>query len=160
MKIVIVNINVNESVRKENTLAAIEAFSEGAKVHHEIEIIQVDKNDISFSNPTIDKLIASDMIVFVTPVYWWGMTADIKLLINKCCCLDAQIKEKKMGVLVPGGFPVDATQYEHIKKDFECMASILDCNMLFYKPFYVSGKDESKNNAELVKELTDLGSSL
>lgn len=160
MKIVIVNINVNGSVRNENTLAAIEAFSEGAKANHEIEIIQVDKNDIDFSNPTIDKLVASDMIVFVTPVYWWGMTVDIKLLINKCCCLHAQIREKKMGVLVPGGFTLGATQYKHIKKEFEFMASLLDCNLLFYKPFYVSGKDESKNDAKVVKELMDLGGSL
>lgn len=46
MKIVI----VNGSARKGNTLAAIEAFSEGAKAKNEIEIIQADKlvgNDCS-----------------------------------------------------------------------------------------------------------------
>lgn len=38
MKIVI----VNGSARKGNTLAAIEAFTEGAKSNHQIEIIQAD----------------------------------------------------------------------------------------------------------------------
>lgn len=40
------------------------------------------------------------------------------------------------------------------------MASYLDWNMLFYKPFYANGKDEIRNNAELVEELKELGSSL
>ncbi len=71
MKIVI----VNGSARKGNTLAAIEAFSEGAKAKNEIEIIQADKLNIGFckgceacechkgcvdkddTNPTIDKLV-------------------------------------------------------------------------------------------------------
>ena len=44
MKIVI----VNGSARKGNTLAAIEAFSEGAKAKNEIEIIQADKLNIGF----------------------------------------------------------------------------------------------------------------
>lgn len=75
---------VNGSARKGNTLAAIEAFSEGAKANHEIEIIQADKLNIGFckgcgacechkgcvdkddTNPTIDKLVAADMIVFAT----------------------------------------------------------------------------------------------
>ena len=30
----------------------------------------VDKDD---TNPTIDKIAAADMILFATPVYWWGM---------------------------------------------------------------------------------------
>ena len=169
---------VNGSARKGNTLAAIEAFSEGAKANHEIEIIQADKLNIGFckgcgacechkgcvdkddTNPTIDKLVAADMIVFATPVYWWGMTAQTKLVIDKCYCRGAQIKGKIIGVLVPGGSPVDATQYELIKKQFECMASYLDWNLLFYKPFYANGKDEIKNKAELVEELKELGSSL
>lgn len=93
-------------------------------------------------------------------INWWGITAQTKLVIDKCYCRGAQIKGKKIGVLVPGGSPVDATQYELIKKQFECMASYLDWNMLFYKPFYAPEKDAIKNNADLVKELKELGSSL
>ena len=87
MKIVI----INGSARKGNTLAAINAFIKGASEKNEIEIIEpdnlniapckgcgvcqcskgcVDKDD---TNPTIDKIAAADMILFATPVYWWGM---------------------------------------------------------------------------------------
>lgn len=174
MKIVI----VNGSARKGNTFAAIEAFYEGAKATHDIEVLQADKLKIDFckgcgacecykgcvdqddTNPTIDKLVAADMIVFATPVYWWGMSAQLKLVIDKCYCRGAQIKGKKIGVLVPGGSPVDATQYELIRKQFECMAQFLDWDLLFFKPFYATGKDEIKNNETLVKELVELGAKL
>ncbi|MBQ0059129.1 MAG: flavodoxin family protein [Lachnospiraceae bacterium] len=174
MKIVI----INGSVRKGNTLAAIEAFSKGAEEKHEIEVIQADKLNIGFcmgcgacechkgcvhtddTNATIDKLVAADLIVFATPVYWWGMTAQTKLIMDKCYCRGAQLKGKKIGVLVPGGSPVDAVQYQLIKKQFECIEEYLSWDMLFFKPFYASGKDDIRNDAATVEELIQLGKSL
>ena len=34
------------------------------------------------SQETIDKIAAADMILFTTPVYWWGMSAQLKLVID------------------------------------------------------------------------------
>lgn len=169
---------VNGSARVGNTKAIIEAFMEGAKDRHEIEVIQADKLDMDFckgcgacechkgcvdqddTNATIDKLTAADLIIFATPVYWWGMTAQLKLVIDKCYCRGAQLKGKKIGVFVPGGSPVDAVQYELIKSQFECMAKYLSWDMLFYKAYYANGKDDIKNNTEVVNELIKLGKSI
>lgn len=83
MKIVI----VNGSPRKGNTYSAINAFVEGAKDNNDIEVIDSYKLKISpcvacgtcecykgcvakdDSNPTVDKLVNADMIIFATPVY-------------------------------------------------------------------------------------------
>ena len=91
MKIVI----INGSARNGNTLTAINAFIKGVSEENEIEIIQPDKLHISpckgcgvcqchkgcvaqdDTNPTIDKIAAADMIVFATPVYWWGISAQL-----------------------------------------------------------------------------------
>ena len=91
MKIVI----LNGSARKGNTSAAIQAFRKGAEGKHEIEVIEphklhiapckgcgacqchkgcVDKDD---TNPTIDAIAAADMILFASPVYWWGITGQL-----------------------------------------------------------------------------------
>ena len=171
MKIVI----VNGSARKGNTLAAINAFVEGAKGNHEIEIIQPDKLNIAFckgcgacecykgcvdkddTNPTIDKLAAADMIVFATPVYWWGISAQLKLVIDKCYCRGAQMKNKKVGVLVPGGSPVGAKQYSIIRDQFDCISDYLGWDILFYKPFYATDADELKNDESIMAELVELG---
>ena len=125
MKIVI----INGSARKGNTLTAINAFIKGASEKNEIEIIEPDKLNIApckgcgvcqcskgcvdkdDTNPTIDKIAAADMILFATPVYWWGMSAQLKLIIDKCYCRGLQLKNKKVGTIVVGGSPVDSIQY-------------------------------------------------
>ncbi|MCF0229199.1 MAG: flavodoxin family protein [Parasporobacterium sp.] len=174
MKIVI----INGSARKGNTLSAINAFMDGAKEKHEIEIIQPDKLNIAFckgcevcgchkgcidkddTNPTIDKIVEADLVVFASPVYWWGLSAQTKLIIDKCYCRGSQLNGKKVGVLVPGGSPVDAKQYVIIKDQFDCIADYLNWDIQFYKPFYAVGADELKNNKEAVNELTELGKSI
>ena len=110
MKVII----INGSARKGNTLTAIEAFVKGASEKNEIEIIEPDKLNIApckgcgvcqcskgcvdkdDTNPTIDKIAAADMILFATPVYWWGMSAQLKLIIDKCYCRGLQLKNKKV----------------------------------------------------------------
>ena len=96
MKIII----INGSARKGNTLTAINALIKGASEKNEIEVIEPDKLQIApckgcgacqchkgcvdndDTNPTIDKIVAADMILFTTPVYWWGMSAQLKLVID------------------------------------------------------------------------------
>ncbi len=68
------------------------------------------------------------MIIFATPVYWWGMSAQLKLIIDKCYCMDLHLKNKKVGVLVVGADSVDSIQYELIHKQFQCMADYLSWN--------------------------------
>lgn len=174
MKIII----INGSARKGNTLTAINAFIKGAETNNEIEVIApeklhiapckgcgvcqcykgcVDKDD---TNPTIEKIAEADMILFATPVYWWGMSAQLKLIIDKCYCRGMQLKGKKVGVIVVGGSPLDNIQYELIQKQFECMADYLSWEMLFQKSYYATAKDELLKNEVAMKELEELGNKM
>ena len=114
----------------------------------------VDQDD---TNPTINKLVEADMILFATPVYWWGMTAQLKLVIDKCYCRGLQLKGKKVGIIVTGGAPVDNVQYELIRKQFECMAGYLSWEVLFFKTYSANAKDELEKNTEAMEELEKLG---
>ena len=105
----------------------------------------------------INKIAAADMILFTTPVYWWGMSAQMKQIIDKCYCRGMQLKEKKIGVIVVGGSPTDNIQYELIRKQFECMASYLSWDVLFQKSYYANGKDELVKNVEAMEELENIG---
>ena len=171
MKIVI----INGSARKGNTLTAINAFIKGASEKNEIEIIEPDKLNIEpckgcgvcqcskgcvdkdDTNPTIDKIAAADMILFATPVYWWGMSAQLKLIIDKCYCRGLQLKNKKVGTIVVGGSPVDSIQYELIDKQFDCMAKYLSWDMLFNKSYYATARDELEKNKDSMNELEWIG---
>lgn len=172
MKIVI----INGSARKGNVLTAIDAFKKGAAAGNDIEIIQpdqlhiapckgcgacqcykgcVDKDD---TNATIDQIVSADMIVFATPVYWWGMSAQLKQVIDKCYCRGMQLKGKKTGLIVVGGSPVDNIQYELIRKQFDCMADYLSWDMLFQKSYYATARDDLQKNMEALEELENIGS--
>ena len=169
---------VNGSARKGNTLTAIEAFMKGASSHHHIEIIQPDKLNIAYckgcgacqchkgcidkddTNPTIEKIAHADMILFATPVYWWGMSAQLKLIIDKCYCRGLQLKNKKVGTIVVGGSPVDSIQYELINKQFDCMAKYLSWDMLFQKSYYANARDELAKDSDIIKELENIGENL
>ena len=171
MKIIV----INGSARKGNTLTAINAFVKGAGEKNEIEIIAPDKLNISpcmgcgvcqchkgcvakdDTNPTIDKIAAADMILFATPVYWWGMTGQLKLVIDTCYCRGMQMKGKKVGFIVVGGASTDNIQYELIGKQFECMAEYLSWDILFSKSYSANGKDELAENADVMEELETLG---
>ena len=169
---------INGSARKGNTLTAIQAFTDGITEENEIEIIApeklniapckgcgvcqcskgcVDKDD---TNPTIDKIVSADVIVFATPVYWWGMSAQLKLIIDKCYCKGLHLKNKKIGVLVVGAALTDSIQYELINMQFKCMAEYLSWNVLFQKSYSASDRTDLSQNAEVIAELKELGNNL
>ena len=174
MKIVI----INGSARKGNTLTAIQAFTEGVAEGNEIEIIAPEKLTIApckgcgvcqcskgcvdqdDTNPAIDKIVVADVIIFATPVYWWGISAQLKLIIDKCYCKGLLLKNKKVGIFVIGAAPVGSIQYELINKQFQCMADYLSWDMLFQKFYSASDRADLSRNAYAIAELKELGSNL
>lgn len=44
---------------------------------------------------TIDKMLAADVIVMATPVYFYAMSAQMKTLIDRCCGLYTEMKDKE-----------------------------------------------------------------
>lgn len=168
---------INGSARNGNTLTAIKAFMEGAK-EHEIEVIQPDKLNIApckgcgacqcfkgcvdkdDTNPTIDKIAAADMIVFATPVYWWGMTAQIKLVMDKCYCRGAQLKGKKIGLITVGGAAVGSIQYELIEKQFQCIEKYLAWDIKFSKSYSANDTGDLAKDEVAIAELKGLAAAL
>lgn len=171
MKIVI----LNGSARKGNTYACIQAFAEGAKNGNVIEIIETDKVNVSpckgcgacgctkgcvaqdDSNAVVDQIVSADLIVFASPIYWWGLTAQLKTVIDKCYCKAAYLKNKKVGLVLCAGAPTDDVEYELIRKQFAEMCEYLSWDMEFFKPFYAMEKDALVNNPEALNEMKVLG---
>lgn len=163
---------VNGSPRKGNTVTAINTFVKGLDSSHEVEVINADTANISpckgcnacecykgcvakdDSNAIIDKLVAADMIVFASPVYWWGITAQIKTVIDKCYCKGAYLKNKKVGLIIIGGASIDNEQYNLIKSQFDCIAHYLEWDILFYNKYSATAADELAADASALSQLT------
>lgn len=169
---------INGSARKGNTLSAIEAFKGGALEKHDVKVIAADQVKIApckgceacecykgcvdddDTNSVVDTIAGADLIVFASPVYWWGITAQIKQVIDKCYCRGAQLKGKKVGTIVIGGASTDDIQYELIDKQFECMAQYLEWNLIFQKSYSASAADDLSKELKTMDQLKELGKTI
>ena len=105
------------------------------------------------TNMIIDKMVAADMLVFASPVYWWGITAQMKLVIDKAYCKGAHLKNKKAGIIIIGGASVNSEQYQLIRGQFRCIAEYLNWEILFHRDYSASARDDLAKNATAIEEL-------
>lgn len=117
---------LNGSPRKENTAAMVDAFAEGAKeAGHEVEILHVGRMNIAgckgceychtkgegkcIQKDDMEKVIPayldSDMIVYASPVYYFGATAQLQAAIQRVYCIGKPAKAKKAAFLLSSGSP-------------------------------------------------------
>ena len=171
MKILI----INGSARKGNTFACVSAFAKVAAAANEVEVLEADKLNISGckgceacgctkgcvagddTNPVVDRIVAADLVVFASPVYWWGVTAQLKTVIDKCYCRGALLKDKKIGLIVCGGAETDDEEYVLIRRQFELISEYLSWDMQFFRSYYACGKDDVAGRPEVLAELEALG---
>ena len=171
-------IILNGSPRQGNSVTAIHALKKGINEQYDVEIIDTYKLNIApckacgtcecqkgcidtdDTNPLVDKLVNADIIIFATPVYWWGITAQMKMVIDKCYCKGLLLKEKKIGVIATGGSPVTNEQYALIKGQFDCISNYLNWDFLFYEPIYASKKDDLAKDENEIQKLIKLGKTL
>ena len=112
MKILILEGSPNRN-GSSNMLA--EEFIKGAReAGHEVVAISAAHSKISpctgcvscgYNGPCVQKddmehirkeILGADMLVFVTPLYYYGMSAQLKILIDRFCAINGSIQRKKM----------------------------------------------------------------
>lgn len=168
----------NGSPRKGNTVTAINSFIDGAKEKHEIEVVDTYKLKVSpcmaceacgctngcvakdDSNMIADKAVDADMLVFATPVYWWGVTAQLKMIIDKLYCRGAKLTGKKAGIIAIGGDGTESIQYQLIETQFRCIADYLQWDILFHNSYSASKKDDLSKDPEALAQLKAEGEKL
>lgn len=144
MKILI----INGSPRKNgNTMTAVKHLEQKISQNNQVETVQaysfhinpclscyqcaknggtcVQKDDTA---AILDKIAAADMIIFATPVYWWGMSAQLKLIIDKFISRVSAFQEmpKKIASIAVGASGTEDTQYRLIREQFKCIGSYLN----------------------------------
>ena len=163
---------LNGSPRQGNTHTALEALKKGMNQLPDMDIQQINAAEAGVSpciacqvcgsssycvadddtNDILDAVAEADVIVFATPVYWWGMTAQLKVIIDK---FYSKVKilntlKKKVGVIVIGEAEQDDPQYEIIPKQFECICDYLGWDVIFSKTYTADGPDDlAKSEADI-----------
>lgn len=114
------------------------------------------------SNKLLQFLVDSDIVVLGTPVYYWGISAQMKLFIDKFYAVNSLLSEspKRMLVVACGANSLDDIQYELIGKQFNSIAKYLNWNFTKYIPVSAYNPDDIERQDGLMQQIKNIGLSL
>ena len=101
--------------RNGSTGIRVESFKKGAEgAGHSVEVIDVCHADIhpcigcitcGYEGPCVQKddvdmirakLLSSDMVVFATPLYYYGMSAQLKTVVDRFCAYNSSLNRRHL----------------------------------------------------------------
>ena len=143
MKIVILEGSPN---RKGSSHMLAEAFVKGAKeAGNEVVTISAAHSDINpcigcvscgYDGPCIQRdgmeeikqeILIADMLVFVTPLYYYGMSAQLKTLIDRFCAFNGSIQKKRMkSALLSVAWNSDGWTFEALDAHYRTLVRYLN----------------------------------
>lgn len=169
---------LNGSPRQGNTYAALEALKKGFANIGGLEVGEIEATNVDVSpcvacdtcgetgkcvfdddtNEVVAAVEEADIIVFATPVYWWGITAQMKLIIDKLYSRCEPLKEttKKVGIIAIGEAEQEDPQYRLIAKQFDCICDYLGWDIVFCKTYSAGAVGELAADEKAMAEIEEL----
>lgn len=112
------------------------------------------------TNLLVEKICEADTIIFGTPVYWWGVTAQLKALIDKFYSkmhgTELTGKKKKVILVSVGEDEVQAEQYKLIASQFKLICDYLGWEFILNKPISAYDINDLKNQENSIIELKNI----
>lgn len=171
---------LNGSPRKQgNTQHALSTIAQGIteNTSNTIEIVDVTRLNIAGcsacdacrnnggncvhpddSKAIIDKVSAADMLIFGSPVYWWGVSAQLKAVMDKFYSKAEEFmtRKKKFAVVAVGQESVPAKQYTLIHDQFDCIGNFLKWEKVFELSFSAHKVGDLQKSKEANAELAEI----
>lgn len=73
------------------------------------------------------KILAADMMAFVTPLYYYGMSAQLKTLIDRFCAFNSSIQRKHMkSVLISVAWNSDSWTFDALEAHYQTLVRYLN----------------------------------
>ena len=109
----------------------------------------------------IDKVTAADLVIFGSPVYWWGISAQLKDVVDKFYSRDDESKDgsptlrtpKKIGIVACGAETVDDPEYRLISEQFHCIANFLGWEVVLDEAISAAAADDLAKDPARLAEL-------
>ena len=172
MKIVVLqgSPNVNGS-----TAILVEEFARGARdAGHEVVRIDVDRADVApctgcvrcgYEGPCVQhdgmdgirsEILSADMVVFATPLYYYGMSAQLKTVIDRFCSANASITPRHLKcALLADDWTFDALEAHY--RTLVRYLDMQDCGMILGRGCGTPGMTRATGYPQ---QAYDLGKSL
>ena len=177
MKIVILMGSPNT---QGSTSILVDEFKKGAKdAGYSVEVVDVCHMDIhpctgcvacGYEGPCVqhddiqlirEKVLSSDMLVFATPLYYYGMTAQLKTVVDRFCAYNSSLNSMhlKSALLTVAWNSSDWT-FDALVSHYKTLVRYInfeDCGMVLG---YGCGSPSMTKNSKYPKDAYELGSSL
>ena len=139
--------------RNGSTSILVQNFQKGAEeAGHSVEVIDVCHADIhpcigcvkcGYEGPCVQKddvemirkkLLSSDMVVFATPLYYYGMTAQLKTAVDRFCAYNSSLNSRHLkSALLTVAWNADDWTFDALKAHYKTLVRYInfkDCGMV------------------------------
>ena len=73
------------------------------------------------------KILEADMMVFVTPLYYYGMSAQLKVLVDRFCAINSSITRKNMkSAMISAAWNSDRWTFEALAVHYQTLVRYLN----------------------------------
>ena len=132
--------------RKGSTSILAEAFQRGAEeAGHKCEVIDVCHSDIhpctgcvhcGYEGPCVQKddmemirrkLLQTDMVVFATPLYYYGMSAQMKTVVDRFCAFNSSLNNRHLkSALLTVAWNADDWTFEALSAHYKTLVRYIN----------------------------------
>lgn len=163
-----------------STKIITDSFVKGAaESGHDCEILDVCKMNVhpcigcvacGYEGPCVQtddveiirkKLLAADMVVFATPLYYYGMTAQLKIVVDRFCAYNGSLNSKhlKSALLAVAWNSSDWT-FDALESHYKTLVRYINFEDKGMILGYGCGTPGMTRNSRYVQEAYDLGKSI
>lgn len=177
MKIIILQGSPNI---KGSTSLLVESFSNGAKAAgHTVQRFDIAKMNIQpctgcvacgYEGTCVQKddnqlireaILSADMVVFATPLYYYGMSAQLKIVIDRFCAYNSSLHSKNMkSVLLTVAWNADDWTFDALEAHYQTIVRY--CNFKTHGMIlgYGCGSPGMTSQSKYIQDAYNLGKSV
>ena len=177
MKIVMLE---GSPVRQGSSNMLAESFRRGAEeAGHTVEIIDAAREDIhpctgcvhcGYEGPCSQKdameelrpvILGADMLVFVTPLYYYGMSSQLKELVDRFCAFNMSLTSRRVkSALIAAAWNSDGWTFDALTAHYRTLVRYLDMRDMGMVLGYGCGTPGMTRRSRYVQAAYELGRNL
>lgn len=166
--------------RKGSTNILVEEFIRGAKENgHQAEVVDVCHADVhpctgcvhcGYEGPCVQKddvelirrqLLQSDMVVFATPLYYYGMTAQMKTVVDRFCAYNSSLNRRHLkSALLTVAWNADDWTFDALEAHYKTLVRYINFEDMGMVLGYGCGTPAMTSRSKYPEQAYRLGKSL
>lgn len=163
-----------------STAILTEQFKKGAEESgHQVEIIDVCKLKVNpcigcvrcgYEGPCVQKddnaivrsaLLDTDMVVFATPLYYYGMSAQLKIVVDRFCAYNSSLNSRHLkSALLTVAWNADDWTFDALEAHYKTLVRYMNFEDMGMVLGYGCGSPSMTKRSEYPKKAYQLGKSL